>query len=172
MSLLSHLVRSSVRTYVRDCYNLLCSSGTLLVPQWHWLLMLLDQYTRVPGLPIRVCAKSFNNRAQMCAHLSAIDVTAKTFFEHLYLVLGLQKIAPWVNCSYASTTLIIQCTTISRFLCNFFPRTAPQFFSIMIHQVIWPSPGTLSTARSVEDATRNGHRNEKRNPIGIMKLLF
>jgi len=102
---------------------------------------------RVPGLPIRDCARSFNNRAQMCAQLNAIDVTAKTFFERLYLVLGLRKIAPLVNCSYASTTLIIHFTTISRFLCNFFPRTAPQFFSIMIHQVIpVPSVGNQCPA--------------------------
>jgi hypothetical protein len=60
---------------------------------------------RVPGLPIRDCARGCNNRAQMCSQLSAISVTAKTFFEHLYLVLGLRKIAPWVNCPYAPTTL-------------------------------------------------------------------
>jgi len=72
--------------------------------------------SRVPGLPIRVSARGCNNRVQMCAQLSAIDVTAKTLFECLYLVLGLRKIAPWVNCSYASTTLIVQCTTISQFL--------------------------------------------------------
>jgi len=53
---------------------------------------------------------------------------------------------PRVNCSYASTTLIIHWTTISRFLCNFFPRTAPQFFSIMIHQVIWPRPSLCPQA--------------------------
>jgi len=46
---------------------------------------------RVPGLPIRDCAKGCNNCAQMCAQLSATDVTAKTFFERLYLVLGLLK---------------------------------------------------------------------------------
>jgi len=98
---------------------------------------------RLQGLPVRDCARGCNNRAQMCTQLSAIDVTARTFFERLYLVVGLRKIAPWVNCSYASTTLILQWTTISRFLCNVFPRTAPHFFPIMIHQVIWPSPGTL-----------------------------
>jgi len=55
-------------------------------------------------------------------------VTEKTFFERLYLFLGLRKFAPWVNCPYAPTTPTIHCTTISRFLCNFFPRTAPHFF--------------------------------------------
>jgi len=38
---------------------------------------------RVPGLPIRDCAGSSNNPAQMCPKLSAIDVTEKTFFECL-----------------------------------------------------------------------------------------
>jgi len=84
--------------------------------------------TRVPGLSIRDCARGCNNRAQMCPQLSAIDVTAKTFFERLCLVLGLRKIAPWVNCLYAPTTSTIHFTTISRFLCNCFPRMAPQFF--------------------------------------------
>jgi len=36
--------------------------------------------------------------------MSAIDVTAKTFFERLYLVPGLRIIAPWVNCPCAPTT--------------------------------------------------------------------
>jgi len=40
--------------------------------------------TRVPGLPIRDCARGCNNRAQMCAQLCATDVTARTFFERLY----------------------------------------------------------------------------------------
>jgi len=99
----------------------------------------------VPGLPIRDCARDYSNRAQMCPQLSAIDLTAKTFFERLYLVLGLRKIVPWVNYPYAPTTPTIHPTTISRFLCNFFPRMAPHFFVIMIHQVIWPSPGTHRT---------------------------
>jgi len=44
--------------------------------------------------PFRDCARGFNNRAQMCALLSAIDVTARTLFERLYLVPGLREIAP------------------------------------------------------------------------------
>ena len=48
---------------------------------------------RVPGLPIRDNARGCNNRAQMCAQLSAIDVTANTVFERLYLVLEMRKIA-------------------------------------------------------------------------------
>jgi len=83
---------------------------------------------RVPGLPIRDCARGCNNSAQMCTQLSAIDVTTKTFFERLYLVLGMRKIAPWVKCPYAPTTPTIHCTTISRFVCNFFPQMTPHFF--------------------------------------------
>jgi len=49
---------------------------------------------RVPGLPIRDCARGCTNRGQSRPIMSAIDVTAKTFFERLYLVLGLRKIAP------------------------------------------------------------------------------
>jgi len=48
---------------------------------------------RVPGLPIRDCARGCNNRSQSRPMMSAIDVTAKTFFERLYLVVGLRKIA-------------------------------------------------------------------------------
>jgi len=40
--------------------------------------------------------------------MSAMDVTAKTFFDRLWLVLGLCKIAPWVNCPYARTTPTVQ----------------------------------------------------------------
>jgi len=34
------------------------------------------------------------NHAQMYPQLSVIDVTTKTFFERMYLDLGLRKIAP------------------------------------------------------------------------------
>ena len=37
--------------------------------------------------------------------------TVKTFFERLYLFLGLCKIAPWVNCPYAPTTPTVHSTT-------------------------------------------------------------
>ena len=90
---------------------------------------------------IRDCPRGCSNRAQMCPQLSAIDVTAKTFFERLYLVLGLRKIAPWVNCPYAPTTPTVHSTSISRFLCNFFPRMAPHFFG---HH---DSPSNLAESR-------------------------
>jgi len=71
----------------------------------------------------------------MCAQLSLVvswynnarGVTARTFLKRFYLVLGLHTIAPWVNCSYASTTLIIHWTTISRFF-------VPQFLNFEIYE--------------------------------------
>jgi len=44
---------------------------------------------RVPGLRIRDCARGCSNCAQLCPQLNAIEVTARTFFERLYLDLGL-----------------------------------------------------------------------------------
>jgi len=108
------------------------SFGT--VPKWPSFGTVLSFGTRnhvgdrVPGLPISDCARSCINRGQSRPMMSAIDVTAKKFFERLYLVLGLRKIASWVICPYAPTTPTVQSTTISRFPCNFFPRMAPHFF--------------------------------------------
>ena len=101
---------------------------------WSWrrkkkvFYRLQQARSRVPGLPIRHCARDCNNRVQICTQLSTIRVTAKTLFERLYLVLGLRKIALCVSCPCAPTTPTIQSTTISRFLCNVFPRMAPHFF--------------------------------------------
>jgi len=77
-----------------------------------------DGTTRVPGLTIRDCAWDCSKRAHARPQLNTIGVTGKTFFERLYLVLELRKIAPWVNCPYVPTAPTIHCTTISRFLCN------------------------------------------------------
>jgi len=73
----------------------------------------------------------------------------------LYLVPGIDTFGPWVNCPYAPTTPTIYMTTISRFLCNIFPRMAHHFFGYPIHQVIWPSPGTLVPVPS----SRRGNRD-------------
>jgi len=85
-------------------------------------------WMRVPGLPIRDCARGCNKREHTRTQLSAIDVTAKVFFERLYLVPGMGTFGPWVNCPSALTTPTVHYTTISRFPCNFFPRMAPNFF--------------------------------------------
>jgi len=58
------------------------------------MVILMPVAGRVPGLTIRDCAKVYNNRGQSRPMMSTIDVTLKTFFERLYLVLGLRKIAP------------------------------------------------------------------------------
>jgi len=48
---------------------------------------------RVQELPIRDCARASINRGKSRPMISAIDVTAKKFFERLYFVLGLHKCA-------------------------------------------------------------------------------
>jgi len=74
---------------------------------------------RVPGLPIRDCEESCNCWVPRRSKMSAIDMTAKKFFEHLYLVPGLGTFGPRINCFYASTTPTVHSTTISRFPCKF-----------------------------------------------------
>ena len=100
-----------------------------------------------PGLCIRDCARGCNHCAQMRAQLSAIGVIAKTFFERLYLVLGLRKIALCVSCPCASTQLrhIISQPFLD-FCAIFFPELPLIFLVITIHQVIWPSPGISERA--------------------------
>jgi len=55
-----------------------------------WLIF--GGWSRVPGLPIRDCAASSNNLVPRGTKVSAIGVTAKTFFERLYVILGLAPI--------------------------------------------------------------------------------
>jgi hypothetical protein len=92
---------------------------------------------RVPGLPIRNCARSSNNRGPRWLKLSAIDVTVKTVFERLYLVSGLAPIGALSQLSVCSHTPTAQSTTISRFLCNFFPSGPSIVLSarLRVHQV-------------------------------------
>jgi len=95
---------------------------------------------RVPGLPIRVCAGSFNNLAQMCPKLSAINVTAKTFSERLYLVPGISLFDPH-QLSLCTHTPTVHSTTVSQFQWKFFSQVAPKFFChwLMIAFVTWIS---------------------------------
>ena len=137
-------------THNSDCsyYN----HRAIFFPEWPLIFLVITIHqviwpspgtlpgTRVPELPIRDCKRSCNNRAQMRAQLSAIDVTAKTFFERLYLVLGLCKIELCVSCPCALTTPTIHYYTISRFLCNFFPEWPLIFF---VHD----SPSNLAESR-------------------------
>ena len=58
--------------------------------------------------------------------LSAIDMTAKAFFERLYLVLGLSPFEPRVNCPYAPTPpLLTQQLFLD--LRAIFSRSGPSF---------------------------------------------
>jgi len=103
--------------------------------------------TRVPGLPIRDCAGSSNNRAQMWPKLKAIDVTEKTFFQRMCLVPGLSPFEPRVNCPYAPTPPPFTQQLFLDFRADFF-RTWPLIFLVSTNrQVIWPSPGTLTPTR-------------------------
>jgi len=53
------------------------------------------EHQGVPGLPVEDGATSCNNCGHTRPQLIATDVAAgKTFFEHLYLVLGLRKFVP------------------------------------------------------------------------------
>ena len=92
------------------------------------------------------CTRSFDHRGHSRPMMSATDVIEKTFFERLYLVLGLRKIAPWVKCPYALTTPIDQCIPISRFSCNFFPWMAPHFFGHHDSPSNLAKYGTLGTS--------------------------
>jgi len=56
---------------------------------------------RVPGLRIRDCAGSCS--VQRCTSVNATVVTAKTFFERLYLVPGPSPFEPRVHCPCAPT---------------------------------------------------------------------
>jgi len=98
--------------------------------------------TRVPGLPIRDCARGCNNCNHTWPQINTIVVTEKILFEHFCLVLGMSTFGPWVNCPYAPTTPTVQTTLISRFMCNFFPQMAPHF---CIHR---HSPCNLAESRS------------------------
>jgi len=98
---------------------------------------------RVPELPIRDCARGCNNREHTRTQLSAIDVRKNTFFERLYLVLGMHTFALW---STVPMHPQLQPFTRQLFLdlCAIFPPNGAPFFLVStIHQVIWPSPGTL-----------------------------
>jgi len=55
------------------------------------------------GISYRHGAGSCNSWVPTGSKASAIDATSKTFFEHLYLVLGLSPFEPRVNCPCAPT---------------------------------------------------------------------
>jgi len=83
---------------------------------------------RVPGLPIRTCADISNNLVPRGTKVSATNVEAKAFFERLYLVPGLRKIAPFVTMPSAPTSPHLSICDYFSILVQFFSRVAPQFF--------------------------------------------
>jgi hypothetical protein len=85
------------------------------------------QGSRVPGLPVRNCARVSNNLVPRGTKVNAIDVTTKTFFERLYLFPELSPSKAPSQLSVCPHTPTVHTTTISRFPCNFLPQTARQF---------------------------------------------
>jgi len=109
---------------------------------------------RLPGLPIRDCTRSCNNREHTRTQLSAIDVTEKAFFERLYLVLGLSPFEPRVNCPYSPTP----------------PPLAPQLF-LDFRAIFFPSGPSVvvsnETPRNVAES-RYPLRESARLPTGLV----
>ena len=82
------------------------------------------QGSRVPGLPVKNCARVSNNLVPRGTKVNAIDVTTKTFFERLYSGPGLTPIYALCNHALGAHTPTSHYTTISRFSVHW----APAFF--------------------------------------------
>jgi len=81
---------------------------------------------RAPGLNIRDCAGSLHNCVPRRPELNAIDVTAKTIFERLYLVSLRNNCEDLSPCPRHPHSHSSRCVYFSMFI-QFFPRVAPQF---------------------------------------------
>jgi len=57
-------------------------------------------------------------------------MSAKTYFERLYVVAGLAPIGALSHLSVCSHTPTVYSATVSRFPCNIFPRIPPQVFFV------------------------------------------
>ena len=101
------------------------------VRAWCWKIVFWTgiPVPRVQGLPIRDCTRGCNNCVHMRAQMSTTYVTEKILFERSYLVSGMSTFGTWFNCPYAPTTSTVYTTTISRFLCIFFPERPLIFWS-------------------------------------------
>ena len=91
-------------------------------------------------------------------------VIAKTIFERLHLVSGLQKFVPRFNCPYAPTSPPLNGRLFLDFRAIFLASAAHFFLVSTIRQVIWPSPSTL--LRGLDEGTglpirdnAGGHNN-------------
>jgi len=117
--------------------------------------MLFSRPTRVPGLPIGDCAEISNNLVPRGTKLSAIDVTSKAIFERLYVVLGLSPFEPRVKCPYTPTLPPLTRKLFLDFRAIVFPSGPSFFYQHTIHQVIWPSPGTLRPTEIITETWEN-----------------
>ena len=116
---------------------------------------------RVPGLPTRNYADISNNLLQRCAKMSTIHVTATTilsvciwFQEWAYL--GPESTVPM----HPQLRLFIRQIFLD-IRAVFSPEWPLNFCVITIHQVIWPSPGTLPPARAGWPTSLRRVRGEK-----------
>jgi len=133
MLFLSHLLRSPLHPFAPLCTKLLNISAQFLIG---------SPGTLVQVLPTGDCAGSSNNLVPRGAKLSAIDETAKAFFERLYFVLGLSPFEPRVNCPYAPTPPPLTQQFLD-FRAIFLPSGPSFFWQYTIQRAIWPCPGTL-----------------------------
>ena len=95
---------------------------------------------RVPGLPIRDCARGCDHCDHTRPQLRTTDVTEDTFFERLYLVSGIGTFERQLYlCTYNFDRSMDNYFSIS---VQFFSPRGPSLFLVSpIHQVIWPNPG-------------------------------
>jgi len=125
--------------------------------------------TRVPGLPIRDCARSSNNLVPRGAKLSAIDVTLKVFFQRLYWF------QDWAHLSPESTVRVLphpHCSLNNYFSISvqFFSDVTPHFLSAhdspsnLAKSRGWAQTNfvelwSVSRPRLAENQARDGHRD-------------
>ena len=115
---------------------------------------------RVPGLPIRECARGYNNCVHMRAQMSSIDVIKDTIWAFVF---GSRNGHIWALsqlslCTHNSDYLYYNYFSIS---VKFSSQNGPRF---CVHH---DSPSHLAESRyprSVEDETRNAEWNGNRNP--------
>ena len=99
---------------------------------------------RVPGLPIRDCARGCNNCVYTRAQMSAIDVTKKKFLKRLYQFQDWAHLGQLSLCTQNPAHSVYSYFLISD---QFFPPDCPSFFWYTIHQLNFPSPCSLADAQ-------------------------
>jgi len=83
-----------------------CRRTPAITPVWNLLRVFFLENVKIGskpfhGLPIKRLRQRLSQLWPIAANDERKNVTAKTSFERLYLVLELHKIAPWVKCPYA-----------------------------------------------------------------------